>query len=374
MSHFSKKSAKGWPQRATPTKCFVGAALRGRPRLSTICAKPFAVLFVLLFLTPATAPAIPLGQYQQNLNDAIAALERLTSAGRDDTRLPESIEFVRTTLPKQQTVESEGETCNVDNSWLHDDLDELAQAEDPAEKLGQILSTLEALEASIEERQNPGGRTTENKEWAKTRLESILARPEYATGPQGSNALARLLQEIAQWLAKFMPKRRNVSAGRVDLIALIAQIVIIALAALVIGYVIRTLFVWYSGRSRKPGTRKKREPRIVLGERLEPEATATDLLSEAESLARQGDLRAAIRKAYIAFLVELGDRKLISLAHHKTNRDYLNSLRNAPQLHSRMRGLTDSFERHWYGFANVTPNDWQDFRAGYLAALQAEAK
>ena len=107
-----------------------------------------------------------------------------------------------------------------------------------------------------------------------------------------------------------------------------------------------------------------------MGERLEPDATATDLLSEAEALARQGDLRAAIRKAYIALLVELGDRKLISLAHHKTNRDYLNSLRSLPQLHSRMRGLTDSFERHWYGFVAATPNDWQDFRAGYLAALE----
>ena len=112
----------------------------------------------------------------------------------------------------------------------------------------------------------------------------------------------------------------------------------------------------------------------MLGERLEPEATATDLLSEAEALARQGDLRAAIRKAYIALLVELGDRKLISLAHHKTNRDYLNSLRSVPQLHSRMRGLTESFERHWYGFASATPNDWQDFRASYLAALQTETK
>ncbi len=137
-------------------------------------------------------------------------------------------------------------------------------------------------------------------------------------------------------------------------------------------YVLKTLYVWFSGRSRQPKTNKKREARIVLGERLEPEATATDLLSEAEALARQGDLRAAIRKTYIALLVELGDRKMISLAHHKTNRDYLNSLRSVPQLHSRMRGLTDSFERHWYGFANATANDWQDFRAGYLAALQTE--
>src|SRR6185436_16082051 len=131
---------------------------------------------------------------------------------------------------------------------------------------------------------------------------------------------------------------------------------------------------WFLERS--PGRKKPKEKkaRIVLGERLEPEATSTDLLSAAEILARQGDLRAAIRKAYIALLVELGDRKLISLAQHKTNRDYLTSLRSLPQLHSRMRGLTESFERHWYGFASATPNDWQDFRASFLAALQTKTK
>ena len=184
----------------------------------------------------------------------------------------------------------------------------------------------------------------------------------------------RLLQDFARWLAKWLPKPRSVDPGRVGFITRIAQIIVIGLATLLILYVLKTVIVWFSGRSRKPRARKKREARIVLGERLEPEATATDLLSEAEALARQGDLRAAIRKAYIALLVELGDRKLISLAHHKTNRDYLNSLRSVPQLHSRMRGLTESFERHWYGFASATPNDWQDFRASYLAALQTETK
>ncbi|HEU5459426.1 MAG TPA: DUF4129 domain-containing protein, partial [Pyrinomonadaceae bacterium] len=122
-------------------------------------------------------------------------------------------------------------------------------------------------------------------------------------------------------------------------------------------------------RSKRVKPRKKKEPRIVLGERLEPEQTSTDLLSEAEALARSGDLRAAIRKAYIALLVELGDRKIISLAQHKTNRDYLNALRPLPPLHSRMRGLTESFERHWYGFAEANQSDWQNFRDGYLAAL-----
>jgi len=272
-------------------------------------------------------------------------------------------------------VEFEGDSCSVDNSWLHASLDEVEKTVDPSPKLTEILWSLRAIEERVEERQNHGERTAENKQWAKTRLESILARPEYATNqPSGPNALMRLLQDFARWLAKWLPKNRAVNPGRIDWIIRIAEIIVFGLALLLIAYVAKTVVVWFSGRSITPRERKKREARIVLGERLEPEATATDLLSDAETLARQGDLRAAIRKAYIALLVELGDRKVISLAHHKTNRDYLNSLRSVPQLHSRMRGLTDSFERHWYGFASATPNDWQDFRAGYVAALQAETK
>ena len=331
------------------------------------------VLFAVLFLTPTSVAAIPISQYQQNINHAIGILQRMFDS---DSDRGESIENVRTTLPKQQKVEFEGESYDVDNSWLHKELDELDKADNASEKekLGQIIWRLSALEERVAERQHPGERTAENKQWAKTRLESILARPEYASNQQGPNALVRLLQDIARWLAKWMPKPRSVNPGRIDLIIRVAEIIIIGLALLLILYVLKTVISWYLGRSRKPRARKKREARIVLGERLEPEATATDLLSEAEALARQGDLRAAIRKAYIALLVELGDRKLISLAHHKTNRDYLNSLRTIPQLHSRMRGLTESFERHWYGFASATPNDWQDFRAGYVAALQAETK
>jgi hypothetical protein len=147
------------------------------------------------------------------------------------------------------------------------------------------------------------------------------------------------------------------------------QIVVIGLAAAVLVYV-GYLLLRRFGHVRRPRVRKKKEARIVLGERLEPEATSTDLLSQAEALVRHGDIRGAIRKAYIALLVELGDRKLISLAQHKTNRDYLNSVRSLPPLHLTMRGLTDIFERHWYGLEQATPDDWQDFRAGYLAALQ----
>jgi hypothetical protein len=93
-------------------------------------------------------------------------------------------------------------------------------------------------------------------------------------------------------------------------------------------------------------------------------------LAEAEVLARDGQLRAAIRKAYIALLCELGDRKVLGLAHHKTNRDYLGSVRNHEQLYKDMLVLTNSFEIHWYGFTPANMDDWNMFRARYHQALR----
>ena len=344
-------------------------------QLSTSRRRNLAVSLLVLLLTCTSVSAVPLSDYHQNIKRAIQTLEALTKIEDDeadvhniDDQFVQYSKSVRLILPQHQIVEFEGNSYNIDNSWLHKSLDELDQSADRSSKLEQILDSLRALEARVDERQNPG-RLAESKEQAKGRLENILNRPEYATGKHGTNALARLLQDIINWLEKWFPKR-NISPGRVTFISVIARILVLAIAAAVIAYVLKIVLSWFIGRSSKPKRKKIKEPRIVLGERLEPDATATDLLAEAETLARQGDLRAAIRKAYIALLVELGDRKLISLAHHKTNRDYLNSLRSQPQIHSRMRGLTESFERHWYGFVAATPNDWQDFRTGYLATLE----
>ena len=334
------------------------------------------VLIAFLFLCPLTALAVPLHEYEQRLKQAIDALYSLDVIDEDGidteyvTRL--TIDNVRSALPLQLTVEVDNDTYNIDNSSLHKSLDELEQlpVDEQLNRAGELVEVLRAIETRVAERRSAMA-MAETKDQAKSRLETILARPEYATGARGPNAFTRLAQDFLRWIQKLFPKRQTVDPGRVDTVSLIAQVVVIGLAVAVLVYV-ATIMLRRFGRTRKKKEPKQRGPRIVLGERLEPEATSTDLLSQAELLARNGDLRAAIRKAYIALLVELGDRKVISLAQHKTNRDYLNSVRNVAPLHATMRGLTDSFERHWYGFENVTPSDWQDFRAGYLAALQAE--
>lgn len=352
------------------------------PQISKTHRRSIACVVVLvgfLFVCPADVAAIPLTEYQQRLQQAIDQLVEVVEVNKDfdeadfEKRMLETIEFIRVTLPEHLTVEVDGEVCNVDNSSLHKNLEDLKKLPGAKqfEKVEYITQLLEAIEERISERQAAIAAGV-SKEEAKSKLESILARPEYATEQRGPNAISRLIRDFIRWLQNLFPKRSPVAPGRVDFISLIAQILVIGLALAVLLYVVKILLTRF-GRTRKTKKPRKKEARIVLGERLEPEATATDLLSQAEILARNGELRAAIRKAYIALLVELGDRKMISLAQHKTNRDYLNSVKSIPPLHATMRGLTDSFERHWYGFEQTTPDDWQDFRAGYLAALRAES-
>ena len=349
------------------------------PRRSVACV---VVLVAFLFVSPANVAALPIDEYQRNLKQAINKLEEATKVEVDkdwveaefEKRMLETIEIVREALPEHHAVEFDGGVCNVDNSWLHKSLDELKKLPGAKqfEKVELITESLKAIEIRITERQAAVARA-ESKEQAKSKLDSILARPEYVTEQRGPNAIIRLVRDFIRWLESLFPKRSPVEPGRVDVISLIAQILVIGLALAVLLYVLKILLGRFGRTRRAKRPKKKKEARIVLGERLEPEATSTDLLSQAEALARSGELRAAIRKAYIAFLVELGDRKMISLAQHKTNRDYLNSVKSMPPLHATMRGLTDSFERHWYGFEQATPDDWQNFRAGYVAALRAES-
>ena len=111
--------------------------------------------------------------------------------------------------------------------------------------------------------------------------------------------------------------------------------------------------------------KKEKTARVILGEKILADQDAGDLFAEAEKFAREGDLRSAIRKGYIALLCELSDRKIIGLAQHKTNRDYLRDVRSRGEIHRNMNSMTNSFEHTWYGFAPANEGDWQEFRDCY---------
>lgn len=270
-----------------------------------------------------------------------------------------ALERARTLVPQKERVESSGGPVEVDNSWLYLSLDDYSKLSDNnkrAAALRSVAQSLRALEARLAEAEVAPAK---DKDAERGRLNAILRDPEFNQPPQG-NALQRLMEGIRDWLGRRVPRLGGGSAPNRRL-SQFAQVLVIGLCVFVLAYVVRR--VW-SGRSRELRSLKlKRRPRVILGEKLDADATPADLLSAAEALARSGDLRGAVRKAYVALLCGLGDGGVIRLAQHKTNRDYLDAVRrSAPQrLYSEMLPLTRGFEQHWYGLRDTTAAEWDDF-------------
>ena len=339
--------------------------------------RKLSVAVALVFLSTAAVNGIPTSEYHSNIRQAVSALDSLAQSDESESnsayeiRRNETFTGVRRLVPAHQTIESGNETLNVDNSWLHTELDKLNKAtnEEGSALLRQTTERLQALEQRIEEFEKAAATRQSNKAEASRKLKEILARPEYASKAKGQSAISRLMERLLKWLQNLIPKPKPLSPGRAGIFSQIAQVVVVALAVGVLILVLK-MFLPRLLRNRKPRKKKvKEEPRIVLGETLAPDQSALDLLAEAEALARAGELRAAIRKAYIALLVELGDRKVLHLAEHKTNRDYLSAVYNHQPLYGNVRQLTDSFERHWYGLAQTSETDWETFRSGYKKTL-----
>lgn len=333
----------------------------------------WAAIVLILLAVSAQARAATLAEYRARISEASDALNQLETPDyytEDDVQ--SIVARITNLLPAKETVFHNGQAIEIDNAWVHEALSEyeknLRSPSRSDEIRRQTNERLQALGKRIDETQS--ATSASDKETEKARLAEILLRPEYKKGGAEESAIQRLWERFIRWLSGLFPKMKPIQPGTGRALSGIAQIVVIALSVALIAFVIwKFLPRFLSNRGKK---KTKREARIVLGERLEPDQTAADLLEQAEALARNGDLRGAIRKAYIALLCELGDRKVISLAQHKTNRDYLMSVRHRSSLYQSMRGLTRSFELHWYGFVPPAANDWDEFRTGCRNAVTSD--
>jgi len=338
-----------------------------------------ALMFVTGLLT--TMQATTVSDYRSRLAQAASVIQHLETpdyytddSSQTNELVDNALARLRQLLPETESVTFNNQTIEVDNKWFHKALAEYEKKK----RLGDhdadlIRSTREELRALIERLDEmKSGAKTDDKDANKARLAEILRRPEYDKTAVQESAIERLWNQFIRWLSKLFPRVKPIQPGAARNLSNIAQVIVIGFSVLLIAFLIWKFLPRYLSSRRSKKKARNREPRIVLGERLEPDQTAADLLEQAEALARNGDLRGAIRKAYVAFLCELGDRKIISIAQHKTNRDYLMSVRTRSSLYESMRKLTLSFERHWYGFVPPAASDWDEFRIGCRKAVTAQ--
>lgn len=336
-------------------------------------------LFVFLAVAPAFGAT--LDEYRGKIQNVRNIADELLYQGNTNSteKSAAKIARLRRELPVTENVEWRGGAVQTDNKWLQDRLDEFEKEQDQARRrtiLSGIKERLLAIEQKIGELENPSV-SNRTKDEEKRKLSEILKREEYQKPEQQQESfIQRLLRKIKEWFSREAPDAPKIPEGASSSFSAVSQILQILLYVLifaVVGFLIYKFLPFAAKRFKNREKREKKE-RVILGERIAEGDSSENIFSEAERLAREGNLRGAIRKGYIALLCELNDKKIIGLAQHKTNRDYLRDVRKKPELHENMNGLTVNFERHWYGFEETEETDWEEFRQGYLRTVGSSSR
>lgn len=352
---------------------------RNRIRNANLARGPMLLAFLLAVVMSSFAGTLE--SYKTRIESARQAAVTLEDATRktdgDNSKRRAFITQVRKDFPASERIEWRGGIVEASNDWLLDRTKSIESETDPQKRLSVVIEVREYLSSiayKLEELEQAGEAESRTKDEDKQKLGEILRRDEYQKPQQKDESLfQRLLREFLEWLESLFPKPVEPSQSFAGLgtIGRVLEIVLYAgLIGLLLFLVYKLVRLFFPALSRKRKAKKKKD-RVILGERLAENETASDLFGEAERLARQGDLRAAIRKGYIALLCDLSDRRVIGLARSKTNRDYLRDVRNRSDLYPRMQLVTDTFERHWYGGQESAESDWSHFRDQYQDAIRS---
>ena len=341
---------------------------------------PLSFLCITFFF-PTAVSATTLSQYREKVTRAYDSLEFIIYPEEDLSEAEnlaaqrEKIREIRAIIPATDSIKLPEGNFEVDNRWLYFGLEQYESANtSPAARakiVNELLEKLAALEAKLIEleRQTAGART---KDEDKRKLSEILKRAEYQKPEEKQeSSIQKAIRDFFAWLRNIFPKPQIGESSEEKAqssLKPVLQIVVFLAVFSVIGFLLYR-FAPVLLKSFRKREKKEKETRVILGETVAADATSQNLFSEAETLAQNGDWRAAIRKGYIALLCELNDKKIIGLARHKTNRDYLRDLRRRENLYREMQGLTLNFERNWYGFGAPREEDWEDFRRQYKKAV-----
>lgn len=343
------------------------------------------VLAIFLLTAGVCGVAVPLAEYRLRLAQARKKTEtfRVESQRKGVIDKEKFEREIRKILPETLVVADGTDEITASNLWLSDEIARFEKSNsfnDQDNILKKIAGRLNAVEnrldGAAQTANNAESNNSISKAEARAKLQNILKRVEYKNAAQDESILSRWWKLIKAWFSslfeKSVPNVSTPTAETTSTAGNILQYVVIIAAAGIVGFLIWR-FSPYFRVARLRSREKYDGTRVILGETIRADEDSSTLWSEAERLAAEGNRRAAIRKGYIATLCELGDRRIVRLEQHKTNGDYLKDVRRRENIYTPMRGLTSSFERHWYGDENADENAWAEFRKGYGQVLKTNA-
>jgi uncharacterized protein DUF4129 len=324
----------------------------------------------LFFISSVAGATTRLADYTSRIERARAAVGELLEQEPSEDGLIKKLSAIKRLVPKQEEVEFAGRVVRVENTWLHNAVDEVVKTTgDDGEGRKLILNEIAERLSALQERVSQS-QLVANAEDKSAQLNSILARPEYRSEKEQASSINRLIRRLRDAILRFLEKLaiRSGAAPNAPSLELLSisriVLVFVLLAAAVIG-AIKLLNHLHPNRRSK----ESKDVRKVLGEEIDADLTASDLMAKATELAEKGDFRTAIRRVYIALLLELELGGKLPLHPAKTNRDYLNDMRSQPEVFTTFSTMTGTFEMTWYGERGATAEEYNEFVSEYDNAV-----
>lgn len=300
--------------------------------------------FVPTIATHAQEPPPDLDTYTTWVREAFAAAQR-----NDRLGLEQVAERLITT---EQVQLPDGSSIAVENGWLREALaDTEPDLPATAERLGAIIDALAQPESVVPDD-------------ALDRLQNVFEQAPFREN-EINDAGWDWLGVFFDWLGRlldglFAPITESVPAGSFDVVAWIIAGIGLLLLIGVITYILLGL--------RRSIVRDAEIPED------DPEAhlTAKTAFEQASDIARGGDYRTAVRYTYLSALLWLDERELLRYDRALTNREYLERVRDNPNLRTHLTPVVETFDRVWYGHAALDDVAFAAYRA-QVEALRKDA-
>lgn len=301
------------------------------------------LLALLCWLLPplATAQQAPpdLTTYQGWLREAVVAAQR-------SDRL--TLEQVADNLTDINEVRLPDDTrLPVDNSWLaqalNTDSPDFALIE---ARLGALLDALAQPDAAVSAAD------------ARQRLDDLLNQPPLAQNADES-AADDTLARVLEWFFGLIEWMFDSSSG--------GGAIFRPLVLVVFGVLLAGVLLYLALQARRALVR---EAQAAPDSAAETRLTATSALQQASTLARGGDYRTAVRYLYLSSLLWLDEQNLLRYDRALTNREYLNSLTERPDLRAHLSPIVETFDQVWYGHAMLDAESFQAYQQQVEALRQ----
>jgi hypothetical protein len=302
------------------------------------CLLALVVMAIAVSIASADDPST-LAAYQRAVEQSTALIDRAATEQNSAQRQSLIDQAIVQLGAISQVQASSGERWSVNNEQLLADLNAAKSDTQPSDRLQNIAARLRTLRAALI---TPPVAANESD---RAKLRDILNQPPFKTGA-ASNALNDLLNQISDWLDRFLNSTSSGIVGLRDGITVLGFIFV----AIVLFFFLRTWMSNWVAETQLPAS--------VEGAAL----TSGTALVQAQRLASRGDYRTAVRQLYLASLLLLDERGVLRYDRTLTNREYLNAVKNEPKTRSALEPIVDTFDRTWYGFGTVDQAEFEKYQ------------